>query len=197
MIYIVSGWQRTGTSMMMEALEAGGMNAAYSTEKDDLLAKKFQRMTGTVPNERYYELDKADYRKDGFPADFEGKLIKVLYGGIPKLNDGLQYRVIYMRRPQRDVCASLSYIWGQKGIGNAGRPNWEQRQEKAVAWMRDRPGQFLSVDEIWYDDVLKDPYGTFKRLALDGWPIDPVKAAAIPDKKTARHTTQEGLASAV
>lgn len=34
MIYIVSGFMRSGTSMMMQALIAGGMQASFSTQRN-------------------------------------------------------------------------------------------------------------------------------------------------------------------
>ena len=34
MLYIVSGFMRTGTSMMMKALEAGGLEAAYQQSRE-------------------------------------------------------------------------------------------------------------------------------------------------------------------
>ncbi len=195
MIYVVSGWVMTGTSMMMESLIAGGMDAAWSKDKDDLVNAQLETRTGLTYDEHYYELDRPEYRKEGFPADYEGKLIKVLYGGIPKLKASLQYRVIYMRRPQPQVVSNIAKIYGMKGVGNANRPNFNLKQEKAIAWMRDRPSQFLTVDEVWHGDLMKDPLYVFKRLALDRWPINPEKAAAIANKDKAT-TTQDSLASA-
>jgi len=180
MIYLVSGWAFTGTSMMMEALIAGGMNAAYSEDKDDITNAFYEKRSGVNPKQSYYELKKADQQKKGFPADYDGKLIKFLYGGIPKLNAGLAYRAIYMRRPQAHVTSDLAGVYGTKGVGNASRPNWVKKQEDAVKWMRDRPSQFLTVDEIWYELMRDEPEKVFAKLAADGWPIDPVKAAKIP-----------------
>src|SRR3990167_6193895 len=108
MIYIVSGWQRTGTSMMMEALIAGGMDAAWDEAKDKRLHDRYLRENGVVPNERYFEFEKDEYRKPGFPAAYDGKLIKALYGAIHSLNPALQYKVIYMRRPQQEIIQSLA-----------------------------------------------------------------------------------------
>jgi len=186
MIYIVSGWQRTGTSMMMEALIAGGMDAAWDEEKDKRLRDRYLRDNGTVPNQRYFEFEKQEYRKPGFPKEHEGKLIKALYGVISKLNDGLQYRVIYMRRPQAQIVESLHSSLGRAAVGNTGRQDFVAKQEKAIAWMRSKPGQFLSVDEIWYQNVLAGPAGVFLSLQKSGWPIDSAKAAAIPKKEKQR-----------
>lgn len=183
MIYVVSGWQRTGTSMMMRALIAGGLEAAFDEEKDRRLADRYLRRNGTVPNEKYYEFEKKEYAEPGFPAKYEGKLIKGLYGVIPKLNPDLRYRVIYMRRPQHQIVDSIVSSLGRAALGTTARPNFVAKQEKAVAWMKARPEQFVSVDEVWYQAVLDDPKKVFEAL---NWPIDSVKAAAVPDKDKAR-----------
>ena len=77
MIYVVSGFMRTGTSMMMKALEAGGMDASYKQSRDvmkDHYADEYYN-----PNiGGLYELEKQDYQKWDFPRDYEGKLIKAL-----------------------------------------------------------------------------------------------------------------------
>lgn len=186
MIYIVSGWQRTGTSMMMEALIAGGIDGAWDEAKDERLRAKYLRENGVVPNERYFEFEKAEYSKPGFPAAYDGKVIKALYGAIPKLNASLQYRVIYMRRPQQEIVSSIASSLGPRAVGNAGRTNFVSKQEQAVAWMQARPNQFLSVGEVWYREVLDSPEAVFQRLKEHGWPIDIAKASAIPKKEKQR-----------
>jgi len=35
-LYVVSGFMRTGTSMMMRALEAGGMDASYRQSRETM-----------------------------------------------------------------------------------------------------------------------------------------------------------------
>ena len=76
-LYVVSGFMRTGTSMMMRALEAGGMNAAYRISRE--------KMREHYADEFYdpnigglYELERKDYQSFYFPRQFEGKLIKAL-----------------------------------------------------------------------------------------------------------------------
>lgn len=186
MIYVVSGWQRTGTSMMMQALIAGGMDGAWDEEKDKRLADRYLRRNGTVPNEKYYEFEQKEYHEPGFPAKYAGKLIKALYGAIPKLNPSLQYRVIYMRRPQHQIVDSIVSSLGRPALGTTARPNFVAKQEKAVAWMKARPAQFLSVDEIWYQAMLDSPATVLQQLADNGWPIAIAKALAVPDKSKQR-----------
>jgi hypothetical protein len=184
MIYVVSGFMRCGTSMMMRALEAGGMGACYSAGRDKSMNSKFgepDKPSGYLPNERYYELDPADYRATDFPAPYEGKLIKCLWNGCTKLPPNHDYRVIFMRRPRIEIKMSLIAFFGH-AHANVESPFFDAEMDRIVALLRDRRSM-ITVDEIWYGDVLTKPLGVFKNL---DWPIDPEKAAAIPTRKEAR-----------
>lgn len=184
MIYIVSGFMRCGTSMMMKALEAGGLTAAYSSERDARMNRQWgdvDKPGGYVPNDGYYELDPDDYQAKDFPAAYEGKLIKCLWGGILRLPPG-EYRLIFMRRAAREIRTSLLAFFGQPHHF-AERPDFDAQMDKIIAIARDRRS-FLSVDEIQYLDALMKPEEVFAGL---GWPIDPEKAAAVPDANKRRY----------
>ena len=71
-LYVVSGFMRTGTSMMMKALEAGGLEACYRQSREEMRLR--------FADEHYdpnvgglYELEREDYREKGFPRKYEGK----------------------------------------------------------------------------------------------------------------------------
>ena len=187
MISLVSGFMRSGTSMMMKALEAGGMDAARSKERDERMNSKWGSADdyhSYVPNDEYYELNIEDYRTHDFPDAYEGRLIKCLWGGLTLLRPGHEYRVIFMRRPSREIQTSLLAFFGSPNK-QAQDVHFNQRMERAVAVCRDRRS-FLSVDEVWYADVVAKPFETFVKLANHGWPIDPKKAATIPTARKMR-----------
>ena len=183
MIYLTSGFMRSGTSMMMEALEAGGLEAVYSGARDQRMNDRWGEPDAThpyVPNERYYELDNEDYRKPEFPKPYEGKLIKCLWGGITRLPVG-EYRVVFMRRPRNEIRTSLIAFFGNS-MPVVDDPGFDANMDRVVSILRDR-ASFKSVDEVWYADVLAEPEKVFRSL---DWPIDPVKAASIPEARRAR-----------
>ena len=100
MIHIVSGFMRSGTSMMMRALESGGMDACYRGSRDDLIEKHSDEHYS--PNPALYELERKDYRDPNFPDGYEGKLIKCLAPGMFRLKVG-EYRIIFMRRDYEEI----------------------------------------------------------------------------------------------
>lgn len=187
MIYIVSGYMRSGTSMMMRALEAGGMTASFSRERDKMLEKRWgepdKSNTRYSPNPNgYYELKSEDYTAVGFPFEYEGKLIKCLWGLITILPVG-EYRVIFMRRPTEEIRASHMAAFSETPAF-VDSNNFEKKMNDTVAILRDRKS-FITVDEVWMGDVIADPKKVFKSL---DWPVDPELAAVIPNKKLVRYS---------
>ena len=181
MIYIVSGFMRSGTSMMMRAIEAGGLEAVYSKARDAEMNARWGE-DGYVPNESYYELGVEDYCSPNFPAKYDGKLIKCLIGGLLRIPP-TACRVVVMRRPAKEIGDSLyaAFDWVPPQVETG---HFDSMVDRMVDVLRDRRS-FVSVDEVAYREVVADPLTVFQRLA-QAWPIDPVKAAAIPSRNETR-----------
>lgn len=183
MLYIVSGYMRTGSSMMMQSLEAGGMEAVYSRRRDEEMNKRWGA-ADYVPNDAYYELDGEDYLRGDLEQRYSGKLIKCLWGGIIRLPPG-EYRVVFMRRPAEEIRMSLLAFFG---TDDAIRQFscLDKAMDNVISVLRDRRS-FKSVDVLWYADVLENPRQAFASL---NWPIDVDKAAAIPTRSKARFSNR-------
>lgn len=182
MLYIVSGFMRSGTSMMMAALEKGGLDAARSIERDKEMAARWDDPDYVV-NSEYYELQRSDYQAPDFPAKFDGKLIKCLMPGAIRLPAGFEYRIVLMRRATPEINTSLFAAFGQANMDTTNPEDFERNMERYTGIMRDRRS-VKSLDVLWYRDVLADPVGAFASL---DWPIDPVAAARTIDRSKARH----------
>lgn len=107
-ITVVSGLPRSGTSMMMQVLEAGGIAALTDGSRG-----------ADQDNPRgYYELDAA--RQIASDASFlneaHGKALKLIHALVTKLPTGYHYRVLFLRRPIGQVLASQ-----QKMLAHSGR----------------------------------------------------------------------------
>jgi len=83
-LYVVSGFMRTGTSMIMKALESGGLDAEYKQSRDEMKNrysdKNYDPNIGGL-----YELERQDYMGLDFPNKYTGKLIKGLNNIIPNM----------------------------------------------------------------------------------------------------------------
>lgn len=187
MIFIVSGFMRSGTSMMMKALSEGGMTPAHSRERDARLNARFgeaDKPNGYRPNEAYFELNDSDYFDPRFPLQYEGKLLKCLWAGLGRMRN-CTARVIIMRRPREEVYNSCLAAFGTVPNIPASH-NFDQFMDNVVEVARDRRS-FVSVHEIWYEDVLDEPLTVFRQLQWDGWPIDPYIAANVPNGRYKRY----------
>jgi hypothetical protein len=180
MLYIVSGHMRSGTSMMMQALEAGGMEAVYSKQRDQAMNARWGE-AAYVPNDNYYELEAADYTAPDFPRKYEGKLIKCLIGGALRLPVG-EYHVIVMRRPASEIAASLYAAFGSDLSYTGRTEDFDRQMQRYVEILRDRHS-VKSLHEIWYGDIVASPQKELMRL---DWPIDVSAAARIPTRDKAR-----------
>lgn len=98
-ILIVSGLPRSGTSLMMSMLAAGGMEVLT----DHLRAPDDDNPVG------YFELEAVKRLHKGDRSWLErsnGKAVKVISTLLPYLPDGYRYRIIFMRRAIAEVLAS-------------------------------------------------------------------------------------------
>ena len=98
-IPIVSGLPRSGTSLMMSMLAAGGL----AVMTDHLRIADDDNPVG------YFELEDVKKLINGehsWLAQSNGKAVKVISTLLPYLPDGYHYRIIFMRRPMEEVLAS-------------------------------------------------------------------------------------------
>jgi hypothetical protein len=98
-IPIVSGLPRSGTSLMMSMLAAGGL----AVLTDDLRRPDDDNPVGYFELERVKKLIDGDY---SWIAKSNGKAVKVISTLLPYLPEGYQYRIIFMRRAMEEVLAS-------------------------------------------------------------------------------------------
>jgi hypothetical protein len=107
MITVVSGIPRSGTSLMMQMLSAGGM---------DVLTDGQRTPDPNNPRGYYeFELVKSLARNPAVIAEAEGKVVKVISSLLTSLPSRFEYRVIFMRRQLEEVVASQDRMLGRLG----------------------------------------------------------------------------------
>ncbi len=99
-ITIVSGLPRSGTSMMMQMLDAGGM---------EILTDHIRKADADNPH-GYFELEKAKKIKEdaSWLPDARGKAFKIVSMLLYALPAEYQYRIIFMKRDMAEILASQS-----------------------------------------------------------------------------------------
>src|SRR5262245_3326165 len=98
LITIVSGLPRSGTSLMMQIIKAGGLPALT----DEVRAEDEDNPRGYLEFERVKKL-----RQDqAWLNDARGKAVKMVHLLLYDLPQDRQYQVVFMRRDLREVLAS-------------------------------------------------------------------------------------------
>lgn len=109
-VVIVSGLPRSGTSMMMQMLAAGGL---------PVITDEVRQADKSNPK-GYYEYEKAKQlgKNNAWIADIKGKPVKIVAQLLSSLPLGYSYRIIFMQRPLTEVIASQQMMLtrlGRKG----------------------------------------------------------------------------------
>jgi len=173
MIYWVSGFQRSGTSMMMACLIAGGMDALFDPDLDRII-HDLEKADGYRLNPSLYETDPAEFQKPDFRKRAEGKLVKGMAPGIlAHVQKG--DRMVFMRRDFEEIRSSHEHA--MLGTIMYTPDQFAEMMDKTYKALKKK------CDVIRYDyrRVVDAPGFAFRALKMLGWPVDPVKAEAVVD----------------
>ncbi len=159
-VVVVSGLPRSGTSMMMQMLEAGGM---------PLLTDGVR--TADEDNPRgYFELEdvKRLGRDRGWLSKARGKAVKIVAQLLPSLDSNEAYRIIFMERPLTEVIDSQQAMLDR--LGRDKNPARSTRQ-LAAAYLE-------QVNNVQH--ILKDHAGRVAAMTVNYHEAlaDPARAAA-------------------
>ena len=136
-VTIVSGLPRSGTSMMMKILKAGGMK---------ILTDEIRTADEDNPK-GYYELERVKQLEhdQAWLEDAGGKAVKIIAALLKHLPSDYTYRVVFMRRRLEEILASQ-----KKMLVRRGEPTDTISDEKMAELFR----QHLKRIETWLDERL-------------------------------------------
>lgn len=190
MVYIISGFMRSGTSMMMAALEAGGLEACFSQKQEDRIARQGDEYYDPQKH-GLYELDPEEYKNPFFPTKYKNKLIKCLLGGIRNWfpqEEGI--KVIVMRRNIEEIRQSHRALYPQSEITLT---KIKQALNVNLKLLKNRKD--TEYIEVWYRDVIEDCVSgkltQFERIRNFGFPIDSEKSMSVVDPEFCRYKIEE------
>lgn len=180
--YVVSGLERSGTSMMMQILYRGGMPVAFDKSR--------------LPNEHnpkgYYELEGGKVINrliDGtFPMEkYEGKFIKITSYGLKFLPKG-DYKIIYMVRNMDEIMDSMEKMSGPIDR-KVEKPLFEKLNKYSMKLLEER--EDIDYIIVNYNDVLSNPRKEIERVNefLDG-KLDVESAIKAVDPKLYRNVRE-------
>jgi hypothetical protein len=152
-ITIVSGLPRSGTSMMMQALQVGGMPVLT----DNIRESDIENPKG------YYEFEPVKKTRDdpSWVPQAVGKVVKIIYRLLYDLPEGYEYRVIFMDRNIAEILVSQRTMLertGQKGADISDEKLAQLLKKdlnKAYQWVKDQEN--FSMISVGYKDMVQNP----------------------------------------
>lgn len=160
MITIVSGLPRSGTSLMMQMLAAGGMPILSDGER----GADADNPRGYLEWERIKQLPK----EPACIAEAEGKAVKVISRLLLSLPQGHEYRIIFMQRPLPEVLASQEVMLRNRGTAKPGADNsiiaaaFEKELRTVHAWLDSKT--YMKTLRVPYHEVLSDGEGVTQKV---------------------------------
>jgi hypothetical protein len=162
-ITVVSGLPRSGTSMMMKMLEAGGMELVV----DQIRAADESNPKGYYEFERVKKLREGDY---AWVEEAVGKTVKVISALLEHLPANYHYKVIFMERNMGEILASQIQMLKKNQIQSGDSVSDEKMAElyrKHLNQVKDWLSKQLHFHVLYtnYNDILRYPQENIERIA--------------------------------
>ncbi|MEE4271308.1 MAG: sulfotransferase domain-containing protein [Thermoanaerobaculales bacterium] len=160
-IVLVSGLPRSGTSMAMKMLAAGGLE----TIVDNIRTADEDNPKGYFEDERVKDLAKTE--DTAWIREARGKVIKVVSSLLQYLPQDNTYKVVFMRRNLHEVLASQAKMLDRRGEENTADDDdmlrmYASHLEKVMFQLRFR--DWFDVLYLDFADVVADPETAAKKL---------------------------------
>ena len=183
-IVVVSGLPRSGTSMAMKMLEAGGLPVVT----DGLRTADEDNPKGYYEDERVKDLHQAGDKT--WLRQSRGRVIKIISFLLKSLPADNNYKVLFMHRNLKEIVASQNKMLARRGEKN------DTPDERAIALLDEqvRDARFFlrrpqfEVLELNYREILDAPGPVAVRMAaFVGGPLDVQKMTQVVDVQLYRN----------
>jgi hypothetical protein len=160
-ITIVSGLPRSGTSMMMKILDAGGLPPLT----DHIRTADTDNPKGYYEFERVKQLIKGD---TAWLPEAQGKAVKVIAIFLPHLPTEFNYRIIFMRRAMPEILASQREMLIRRGedpdkIGDEELARlYEKHLHHVNTWLNAQT--HVQRIDAHYNQLLQNPAAEIERI---------------------------------
>jgi hypothetical protein len=158
-IIIVSGLPRSGTSLMMQMLENGGVQVVTDNIR-----------TPDTDNPRgYYEYEqvKTIKRDVSWLPETRGKAFKMVSQLLYELPSSQRYRIIFMERDMDEMLLSQEKMLARLNKPAAPRAAIKrafiEHLHSLLEWLSDQPN--IEVLHVCYNDLLERPEGQTDRIS--------------------------------
>jgi hypothetical protein len=159
-ITIVSGLPRSGTSMMMKMLAAGGLEPLT----DDIRTADEDNPKGYFEFERVKQIEK----DKAWLEDARGRVVKLISALLKHLPPFYNYKIVFMRRSMPEILASQRQMLIRRGEPADTVPDekmaamFDKHVAQVEAWLAAQPN--IEVLYISYNEVMKEPRAHAERI---------------------------------
>jgi len=159
-IVIVSGLPRSGTSMMMKMLAAGGVEPLI----DNIRAADDDNPKGYFEFERVKQIE----HDKAWLADARGRAVKLISALLKHLPPAYNYKVVFMQRAMPEILASQRQMLFRRGEPADAVPDdrmaamFDKHVAQVESWLVAQPN--IETVYISYNEVMKDPRPNAERI---------------------------------
>jgi len=159
-VTIVSGLPRSGTSMMMKMLAAGGLEPLT----DNLRTADEDNPKGYFEFERVKQIEQDKAWLD----EARGRAVKLISALLKHLPPSYNYKVVFMRRSMPEILASQRQMLVRRGEPTDTVPDekmaamFEKHVAQVETWLAAQPN--IEVLYVSYNDVMKDSLSHAERI---------------------------------
>ena len=188
-VTVVSGLPRSGTSMMMKMLEAGGLPPVT----DNIRTADKDNPKG------YYEFERVKKMPDGdieWVGEATGKSVKVISALLEHLPPDYTYKVIFMLRNMQEILASQHQMLVRSNkptdkVSNEDLAEmYRKHLNKVRSWLAEQ--QNMSVMYVDYNDIMSNPSSYPERIQrFLGFPLDIERMMTVVDPDLYRQRQQK------
>ena len=187
-VVVVSGLPRSGTSMMMKMLEAGGI----APLTDEIREADSDNPKGYYEFERVKKLDKGD---TAWLSGAQDKAVKVIATLLRHLPADHKYKVIFMRRSLEETLRSQKQMLVHRGESTDKISDEEmttlfcKHLIQIEAWIDEQP--YIEAMYVSYNDILQRPVQEAQRVnRFLGNHLDVERMAGVVDSNLYRQRSQ-------
>lgn len=182
-VIVISGWPRSGTSMMMSLLKAGGL-PLYT---DQMRSADLHNPEGYFEHSAVLRIGQAN----NWIAEARGKAVKIVLPLLRYLPASETYKVIIMQRPLTEVVVSQEVMKGNKAEAVMKNfpfqtaVNLQKEEERLYRWLEKQA--HLEVIYVKMERCISDPAAVIDELTTFlQRPIDAEKAVKVPNTRRKR-----------
>ncbi|MBC8427032.1 MAG: sulfotransferase domain-containing protein [Deltaproteobacteria bacterium] len=159
-IVVVSGLPRSGTSMVMKIVEAGGLE----------LFVDGKRKADEDNPKGYFEYERAkDLAKDNsWLKDVHGKVVKIVSPLLYHLPLAYEYKIIFTKRHMEEILASQNKMLERSGRGshiddNIMGEKFEEHLKKVYRWIEKQKN--IDCLYVSYNEIIHNPLPTLSKIS--------------------------------